>query len=297
MPEVEFGWFMPVLGIPESNYVPLIMEQEPKILPVVAQHFDSLWIPDHLYAFDNNHLPYLECWTGLTWIAARYPTLKVGPIVAAVGFRNPALFAKMATSLQTLSGGRYIMGIGGGWREEEYPAYGYDFPAASMRIEQLEEAIKLMRVMWTEEEPSFEGKYFRIERAYCEPKVAPPPVMIGGGGEKLLVPLAARVADMWDLYHGTTVEEIDRERYRRKLEVLRRHAEEAGRDPRSIKQSYTIGQFHLPGSAEDSKRLVEQMRPLVEMGVGQFILDCGHVTSTEPVLRFAEEVMPALRAG
>jgi alkanesulfonate monooxygenase SsuD/methylene tetrahydromethanopterin reductase-like flavin-dependent oxidoreductase (luciferase family) len=297
MTDVKFGWFTPALGIQETAYVPIAIWQQDEILPSVARHFDSLWVADHFYAFGDPILPWMECWTTLTWLASRFPDMQVGPIVMSVGYRNPALLAKMASSLQALSGGRFIMGIGAGWREEEYKAYGYPFPPASVRIAQLEEAIYIMRKMWTEISPSFEGEHVRIENAYCHPQLPPPPIMVGGGGEQLLLPLAARLADIWDLYHGGSQDAVDVRSYRRKRDVLRRSAEAIGRDPDTIKQSLTIGEAGLPNSSEQAARWLDSLRSLVNLGVTQFILDCGHVASTEPVERFAAEVISPLRAG
>ncbi len=293
---IKFGWFMIAMGVPGREQVPLLVEEEPEVLPVVARHFDSMWVQDHFYAFRDPSDAWLECWTALTWLAARYPSVSVGPIVMGVGYRNPALLAKMASTLQVLSEGRFIMGIGAGWREPEYPAYGYDFPPAAARIQQLDEAVQIMRLMWTEPAPTFHGQHYRIEKAYCEPRYDPaPPIMIGGGGEKLLLPLAARRADIWDSYHGGTIEDIDLDAYRRKLDILRRHAAEAGRDPGVPVQSYTIENESPPETREDSARWVERLRLLVDLGVRQFILGFGHVTDTGLVERFAEGVMAPLR--
>jgi alkanesulfonate monooxygenase SsuD/methylene tetrahydromethanopterin reductase-like flavin-dependent oxidoreductase (luciferase family) len=298
MRKIEFGWFTPAAGLAETAYVPLAISQQATTLPIVAAHFDSLWVQDHLYAFESPTVPFLECWTTLTWLAARFPSVRVGAIVLAVGFRHPALLAKMAATLQALSAGRCILAIGGGWREEEYRAYGYPFPSAAVRIKQLAEAVEILRRMWTEPEPTFQGRYFHIDRAYCVPRPDPlPPLMIGGGGEQLLLPLAARVADIWDLYHGNTYDRVDIAGYRRKRDIVRAHATAQGRDPASIVYSLTIGEARLPQSAAEARRWLDHLTSLVDEGVGQFILDCGHVPSTEPILRFAEEVIGPLNAG
>ncbi len=296
MAKIQFGWMTPTLGIAETHYVPLVAAQQGNILSLVAEHFDSLWVHDHLYAFGNRSDPWLECWTTITWLAASFPTIRVGPIVLAVGFRNPALLAKMAASLQVLSAGRFIMGIGAGWREEEYRAYGYAFPRAAMRIKQLEEAVHIIRRMWLEDAPTFKGEYFQIEQACCEPRPLPlPPIMIGGEGEKSMLPLVARLADLWDVYHWETFDTVDIASYRLKRDLVHRHAETAGRNPAEIAQSLTIGKARLPQSTEDSEHWLRHLRPLVELGIEQFILDCGYVTSPEPITRFAAEVISPLR--
>src|SRR3712207_6791510 len=121
-PTMKFGWFMSAEGVPGREEVPLVMSEERDILPLVAEHFDSIWVQDHFYAFRDPAHAWLECMTTLTWLAARYPTLHVGPIVLGVGYRNPALLAKMSATLQVLSEGRFIMAIGAGWRGPEYAA-------------------------------------------------------------------------------------------------------------------------------------------------------------------------------
>lgn len=293
MARIEFGW----------SYAGAAWEQspEPPILAAAAEHFDSFWSPDHHYGFQQvNGRPqaWLECWTSLTWAAARYPRVKVGQLVLAVGWRNPALLAHMAATLQVLSGGRLILGIGGGWREEEYAAYGYEFPSAADRIGQLEEAVEIMKLMWTEPVPSFNGKYFRIENAYCEPRPETrPPILIGGSGPKRTIPLAARVADMWDVYHGGTIEDLPLEKYTHSRDLLYTHLERAGRAPEDIIQSFTVGTAHLPRTREESERWLERLRTLAGLGVRQFILTFQAEGTRELVARFDEEVMTPMRAG
>lgn len=295
--KIKFGWFMTAEGVPGREEVPMVVDEQPEVLTVVDEHFDSIWVQDHFYAFRDPADAWLECWTTITWLAARYPRLRVGPIVLGVGYRNPALLAKMAATLQVLSEGRLIMAIGAGWRGPEYAAYGYPFPPTPARVQELEEAVQIMRLIWTEPAPTFHGQHFQIENAYCEPRPAvPPPVMIGGGGEKLVLPLVGRVADIWDRYHGGTVEDVDLEGYTRKLSIVRRHAAEAGRDPEMIVQSLTIENGRLPSSKQDSASWLGYLRPLVDLGIRQFILGFGHVTAAGDVRRFAEEIMAPLRA-
>jgi alkanesulfonate monooxygenase SsuD/methylene tetrahydromethanopterin reductase-like flavin-dependent oxidoreductase (luciferase family) len=297
METIEFGWFQPARGVPGADETPEVLQQATEILPAVAEHFDSVWVPDHFFAFEDPAATWMECWTLLTWLATRYPRLRVGPIVLGVGYRHPALLAKMAATLQTLSAGRFIMGIGAGWREAEYTAYGYPFPPPAVRIVQLAEAVQIMRLMWTEPRPTFQGQYFQIESAYCAPRPnPPPPIMIGGGGPKLLLPLAGRVADLWDRYHGGTLAEIDYADYRQKWEIVRQHAVAAGRDPAAIIQSFTIENATLPESAADSALWLTHLRPLIDLGVRQFILGFGHVTEAAAVRHFAGEVIAPLRA-
>jgi alkanesulfonate monooxygenase SsuD/methylene tetrahydromethanopterin reductase-like flavin-dependent oxidoreductase (luciferase family) len=292
MPTVQFGWISPVIGPPESDHVPLVVYQQERILPVVAEHFDSVWVCDHFYGFDRRTDPFLEGWTTLTWLAAHFPTLHVGHHVLGLGYRNPALLAKMAATLQVLSGGRLILGIGAGWREEEYHAYGYPFPKASVRIQELDEAIQIIRRMWTETAPSFSGKHFQIHEAYAPPQPKPPPpILIGGSGEQLMLPLVGRQADWWN-----TNMSRGEEGFIRKRDIVFRHAEAAGRDPHAIVLTVTR-EAPLPRTDDELARWHEELRRWVGLGVDCFLLDFGHVTEIEPVVRFAREVMAPLRHG
>ena len=296
MANLHFGWLAPVIGVAKSHYVPIVMAQEAEILPVVATHFDSLWVYDHFYGFAEHSDPWLEGWTTLTWLAARFPTVQIGTLVLGVGYRNPALVAKMAATLQVLSGGRLVLGLGAGWREEEYRAYGYPFPRAADRIRQVEEAVQIMRRMWTDPSPTFKGEYFVIEQASCPPlPTPPPPIMIGGEGEQLMLPLIARQADWWNV-HLWSMEEVASyvPTYQRKRDLVYRLASAAGRDPATIVQTLAINGPRLPRSSDDSARWLDLLRPLITLGVTHVILE-GRTTSLEPIERFAEEVITPLK--
>ena len=288
--DLKFGWISPAIGPPESNHETLVVYQDREIFPKVLHHFDSVWVCDHFYGFDRKNDPFLEGWTALTWLGARYPTVQLGHHVLGVGYRSPSLTGKMASTLQTLSGGRFVLGIGAGWREEEYHKYGYEFPRPAVRIAQLDEAIQLMRKMWTEEAPTFKGKHFQIAEAYAPPlPKLPPPVMIGGGGEQLMLPLVGRQADWWNTSAGRGLDT-----FKHKRDIVYRSAEAAGRDPKSITITLTR-EAPLPKTKDESAKWVDELRPFIDAGVGHVLGDFGHVTSTEPVMRFVEEVIPALR--
>jgi alkanesulfonate monooxygenase SsuD/methylene tetrahydromethanopterin reductase-like flavin-dependent oxidoreductase (luciferase family) len=154
----------------------------------------ALWFSDHLQKEDRT---VLEGWTTLTYVAALAPSYRVGNMVLGQSYRNPALLAKMAATLQLLTGGRLVLGIGAGWQEDEYVAYDYPFPSAGVRIEQLAEAIDVMRAMWTSAPATYDGKHYAVRDAYCVPLPAPPPpILIGGQGPKLMRVAAAK-ADAW----------------------------------------------------------------------------------------------------
>ena len=285
---LRFGWLSPVIGNRFSEGVPIAAYQDTAILPAALPHFDSLWIADHFYGMDTPTDPFLEAWTTLTWLAARHEDVELCHHVLGVGYRYPPLLAKMAATLQYLSGGRFVLGIGAGWREAEYEAYGYEFPTPSERFAQLEEAVTICRRMWTEPSPSFEGRYFRIDGAAAPPLTDPPPrVCIGAAGEKVGLPLVGRIADMW---HGPAGDGFARRR-----DIVRAAAEQAGRDPDGIEVTVTLERA-LPENDDDSARLLDELAGHHELGVDQVVMDFGHPRSTEPVVRFAEQVIGPLRA-
>ncbi|TAK23968.1 MAG: LLM class flavin-dependent oxidoreductase [Chloroflexota bacterium] len=289
---MKFGWISPAIGPPESDFVPLVKYQDDHIFPSILQQFDSVWVCDHFYGFDRKTDPFLEGFTALTWLAARHPNVLLGHHVLGVGYRSPALTAKMAGTLQALSGGRFVLGIGAGWREDEYRRYGWPFPKASVRIAQLDEAVQLIRRMWTEEAPTFTGKHFQITEAYAPPLPKPvPPVMIGGSGEQLMLPLVGRQADWWNTTAGRGLDA-----FKQKRDIVFRSAETAGRDPSKIVLTVTR-EAPLPTTSQDSQTWLDWIGTYAAAGVSHILGDFGHVTSTEPVLRFVEEVMTPLRQG
>ena len=289
--DLKFGWLSPVIGNRWSDHQPIVVHQDRHILPTALPHFDSVWIADHFYGFDAKTDPFLEAWTTLTWLAARHPNVELCHHVLGHGYRPPALTAKMAATLQVLSGGRFILGIGAGWREDEYRAYGYDFPKPSVRFAQLEEVITICRLMWTEDEPSFEGQHFRIDGASAPPLPDPVPrICIGASGEQIGLPLVGRLADMWNGSMRGTDED-----WRRRLGIVHAAAEKAGRDPGAIEVTTTLERA-LPETDEESERLLADLAHRAELGIHHFVMDFGHPPSTEPVLRFVEQVMKPVKA-
>ena len=163
-------------------------------IEALPPEFTTLWVSDHLQFGDE---PVLEGWTWLTFLAARYPRFKIGHLVLGQGYRNSALLAKMSATRQALSGGRFILGLGAGWHEEEYRAYGYGYPSRAARVAQLAEALQIIRLLWTEPNATFHGAHYTIEGAHCEPKPDPlPPIFVGSPGAKL-IRVAAQYADGW----------------------------------------------------------------------------------------------------
>src|SRR5437868_1604328 len=180
MPPIQFGFCMPAEmpgGVRGKEQQRTFVADLNQALDLIAGHFDAAWIVDHLQFGDTT---VLEGFTTLAYMAALHPQLKFGHSVLCQSFRNPALLAKMCATLQFMSGRRFILGIGAGWNEEEYRAFGYDFPPSGVRVEQLEEALQIIKAMWVEDKATFEGEYYRITEAVCEPRPSPmPPIMVG----------------------------------------------------------------------------------------------------------------------
>lgn len=214
--------------------------------------FDQLkhkvqWVEDHGFVlFDlMDHMiqiapgvgdaddPFMESWTTLAALAAVTKKIRLGTMVTSVSYRNPALLAKMAATVDVISNGRLTLSIGAGWYEDEYNQYGWDFPPAATRIHQMEEAVQLIKAMWTQPRANFSGRYFQVKDAILEPKPVQkphPPILIGGSGEQLTLRVVARHADACNLF-GNPQEVIH------KLEVLRRHCENEKRDFNEIERT------------------------------------------------------------
>jgi F420-dependent oxidoreductase-like protein len=220
--------------------------------------FDSVWVMDHFWQLPplgGPTQPMLEGYTLLGGLAARTRSVKVGTLVTGVTYRNPALLAKMVTTLDIVSGGRAILGIGAAWYEEEHEALGFDFPPAGERLDRLEEALQICRAMFTEEAPSFHGKHYRIEKALNVPRpiqAGGPRIMVGGSGPKRTLRLVAQYADMCNI-NGSP------ETVRKLLDVLRDHCADVGRDPDEITKT-RLGSFFLSSSPEEAEQTASFLR-------------------------------------
>ncbi len=206
--------------------------------------FNGLFMCDHLVNQNFSKLPCLDPWVALGGLASATRRLRLGTLVTPVGFRYPSVVAKMGASLDMVSNGRFQLGLGAGWNESEYNAYGIPFPPVGQRVRQLREALQIVRSMWTEEKPSFKGKYYSIAEAWSNPKPVqrPPKIWVGGKGEKAILKIVAELADGWNALG------ISPEEYAHKMRVLREHCERAGRKFESIERSY-YGWF-LAGRSE-----------------------------------------------
>jgi F420-dependent oxidoreductase-like protein len=219
--------------------------------------FDSVWVMDHFYQLPNigpRTDPMLEGYAALAGIAARTKKVRLGTLVTGVTYRNPAFLAKEVTTLDIVSSGRAILGLGAAWNEDEHRGYGYDFPPVGERISRLEEALQICRAMFREDAPTFEGRYYRIHGALNFPRpIQPngPPIMIGGGGEQRTLKLVAQYADMSNIFGDVAM-------VRHKLDVLERHCEAIGRDPKTIIKT-RLGSLLIRKSDGEAQRLLEQV--------------------------------------
>jgi F420-dependent oxidoreductase-like protein len=213
--------------------------------------FDSVWVMDHLYQIAMIGPPenaMFEAYTVLGAIAARTSKVRLGTMVSGVTYRNPALLAKIVTTLDVISSGRAVLGIGSAWNEQEHIGYGFDFYTARERFERLTEAVQICRAMFTEQRPSFHGTYYRIVEALNVPRpITPggPPILVGGSGEKWTLRLVAERADACNLFG-------DVETIRHKLSVLERHCAEVGRDPSEITKT-RLGSLLIGATEEEAQ--------------------------------------------
>jgi F420-dependent oxidoreductase-like protein len=212
--------------------------------------YDSVWVMDHFYQLPpmgGPGQPMLDSYTLLGALAARTSRVRLGTMVTGVTYRNPAHLAKIVTTLDIISAGRAILGIGAAWYDTEHEGLGFDFPPAGERLDRLEEALQICRAMFTEEAPSFTGSYYRIHEARNVPapvQSGGPPILVGGGGERRTLRLAARYADMTNFFGDPAT-------VAHKVDVLRGHCKEFGRDPTEVTVS-RLSTLVLTGTEEET---------------------------------------------
>ena len=222
-----------------------------------ASGFDSVWVMDHFYQIVNvgpRTAPMLEAYTLLGGIAARTRKVSLGTMVTGVTYRNPALLAKQVTTLDIVSGGRAILGIGAAWNEDEHAGYGFEYPPVRERLDCLEEALQICRAMFVEQAPSFSGLHYRIQEALNLPRPLRPegiPILVGGSGERRTLALVAKYADACNLFG-------DLPTIRHKLEVLDRHCAAVGRDPATITKT-RLGGLVIANTVEQAEQRGREM--------------------------------------
>jgi F420-dependent oxidoreductase-like protein len=251
--------------------------------------FEHAWLFDHFMPLGPDHTgPCLEGWTLLGAFAAQTRRLRVGLMVTGNTYRHPAVLANMGATVDIISHGRMDFGIGAGWNEIEHSAYGIPLYAPAERIGRLAEACEVIRRMWTETAPDFNGRYYQLKDAYCEPKPIQkpyPPFVIGGSGERLTLRVVAQYANIWNFAGGST------EDFRHKNEILDSHCTAIGRDPATIERS-----VQLLINPKDLSETRDTVRSFIEAGATHLILNLRAPYPEGIVHRLAEEVAEPLSA-
>ena len=227
---VPQGWRMDLVGIADPAEAYETMTRVAREAEAVG--FDSIWLFDHFHTvpIPTQEVTF-ECWISTAALARDTKRVRIGQMVTCSGYRNPALLAKMASTVDVLSHGRLDFGIGAGWYEHEFHAFGYDFPDGPTRLRQLRDAVQIILKMWTDDEVVFEGRYHQVHGAINQPKgVQKPhiPLLIGGGGEQVTLKLVAQYADACNIGH------LDLAGLERKFAIIKKHCEDVGRDYNTI---------------------------------------------------------------
>lgn len=281
--------------------------------------YDSIWLFDHFHTVPTPELETtFECFTSLAGLARDTQRVKLGQMATCNGYRNPAVLAKIGSTIDVMSHGRFILGFGAGWYEHEYRAYGFGFPDLSERMGRYREAAEIIHRMWAEDYPTFSGKYYTIDKPINEPKGAQkphPPLWFAGGGERVTLKLVAQWGDgsnfgAWDDLDGL----------RRRMDTLRRHCDDFNRDFDSLSRSSSINYFIVenPANAEretaeawagssfemwsrgkligTAEQIANTMRKMVEIGVNYFIIYPPRLAYDYTQLqRFTREILPAFQ--
>jgi len=313
MKKASFGVFLPFYAFQNeatpAALFPLIRDV---VLECERLGYHSVWLDDHLM-YGNK--PILECWSTLAALSAVTARIRLGTMVTCASFRNPALLAKIAATVDVVSGGRLEFGVGAGVQETEHRAYGFPFPTARIRIERMKEAVEIIKVLWSEEKSSYNGEHYSLKAAVCEPKPLQkphPPITIGGSGEKLLLKVTAQHADRYDWGYVPSMA-----LYKHKLQVLESHCNAVGRDFREIERSCWPGgqvviarnQGELRGKIAQEKpkslaladfertsligtpdECAKKLQPYVDLGVTHFMLFFGDLPRLGSLRLFAETV-------
>jgi F420-dependent oxidoreductase-like protein len=250
--------------------------------------FAGFWMFDHFVPI-NGHVEGLcmDGWTLLGALAAATTRARLGLMVGCNGYRYPAVLAKIATTVDQVSGGRLDMGLGAGWFDLEYNMYGIPFPAPAQRIHELDEACQMLKLLWTQELSTFQGRYYSLHEARHEPKPVQkpyPPITIGGGGEKLTLRVVAKHADIYNVVGGTP------EIAQHKNSVLDQHCEAIGRDPGEIRRS---AQFYLR-SADEVTTVRELIEQYVAIGIDHIVVGVPLEYRPGLVEAIARQVEPVL---
>ncbi|MFY9327852.1 MAG: LLM class F420-dependent oxidoreductase [Georgfuchsia sp.] len=254
--------------------------------------FYSLWVMDHFFQIiyiGPREQEMLEGYSTLSYLAGLTRKVKLGTMVTGVTYRHPGILVKTATTLDVLSGGRAYLGIGAAWNEQESKGLGTPFPPLAVRFELLEEALRIAKQMWSDNNGPFHGKHNRLEETLCSPQPLSrphPPILIGGSGEKKTLRLVAQYADACNIFGDADV-------VRSKLEILKRHCDTLGRDYAAIEKT-TLHTVHLAPGKMSVKDVIDLCQSLAAIGVQQAIFNLPNVHEITPLEIFGREIIPVV---
>jgi len=267
---IWFGFHLPSYTHPDTPPERLFDRVVEQAKAAEEAGFDLVTVMDHLYQIPGVGRidePMLEGWSVLAALARETSRVRLGTLVTGVTYRNPALLAKQVTTLDTISGGRALLGLGAAWNDVEHEGYGFDFPPVRERMDRLEEALAIIKAMFDEERPTFRGTHYRIEQVLNVPRPVQhggPPILVGGGGEQRTLRIAAKYADMTHWFP------LGMETLKRKDDLLIRYCEEIGRDPSTIQRTMATPVV-VAGSEAEAKAALETLpperRPYINIGV------------------------------
>ncbi|HEX2382659.1 MAG TPA: LLM class F420-dependent oxidoreductase [Acidimicrobiales bacterium] len=320
MTQITFGAFIPQGWKMELSSISGAEAKWAKAVEVavLAEElgYDSIWVYDHFHNVPvPAHEAVFECWTVIAAISQRTNRVRLGQMVGCAPYRSPALLAKVTSTIDVISGGRLDWGIGAGWYDHEFRGYGYEFAANKDRIGMLRETVEIVKAMWSEPDVSYDGRYYQLQGAQCDPKPVQkphPPVWIGGGGEQLTLRVVARHAD-YSNFGGKPHE------WAHKAEVLKQHCKAVGRDYdeitktiagelfiRETEQELVEGgtksmwgepleswrQGNLVGTPDE---VAEKIQTYIDLGCTGFVPWCSDYPETESLRLLAEKVIPSFR--
>jgi F420-dependent oxidoreductase-like protein len=256
--------------------------------------FYSVWVMDHFFQIGGigpaeNDM--LEGYSALSYIAGLTSRVKLGTLVTGVIYRYPGILVKTVTTLDVLSGGRAYLGIGAAWNERESVGLGVPFPPVAERFRRLEEALQITQQMWSENNDSYEGRYYQLAETLCVPQPLSkphPPILIGGMGEQKTLRLVAQYADATNLFARAGADVL-----RQKLDILRGHCDALGRDYDSIEKT-SLMSIHLAPSQMTAQQVIDQCKSLAGLGIQHVIFNMPNVETIMPLEIIGKEIIPAV---
>jgi len=300
--KVKFALFSPQAGFGWQALV-----ERARLIEKLGFH--SIWLVDHMWTGAAPDIDHHECMAAMAGLGAATEKLRIGTLVICNSYRNPALLAKSLCTIDHISGGRLEVGVGAGWMEPEYRAYGYEFPPMGVWLKQFEEGVQILKLMFTEKRATFRGRYYAIENAINNPKPVQqphPPITIGGSGEKVMLKIVARYADRWNCPAGYRS-------FEEKFNILKEHCKTVGRDIDTIEiseqilicigrtdeevaQKWAMAQrnpFVRTGIKGTPPQIAAELAKRVQMGITTFTIFFSDLAPPATLEMFAREVMPA----